>query len=96
MPELPDITIYLEALDRRILGRRLERVDVVNPFVLRSVDPPLAEAFGANVTGLRRLGKRIVIELSAGPPSPVPLFLVIHLMIACRLHWHETPPKLNR
>ena len=96
MPELPDITIYLEALARRITGRALERIDVINPFLLRSVDPPLSAAGGAEVTGLRRLGKRIVIELSPRAPVPGPLFLVIHLMIAGRLHWHDTPPKLNR
>jgi formamidopyrimidine-DNA glycosylase len=90
VPELPDITVYLEALERRVLGHKLVRVQVVSPFVLRSVDPPLAQADGKRVTGLRRLGKRIVIALEGD------LFLVIHLMIAGRFKWHERPPKLNR
>ena len=81
MPELPDVTVYLEALERRILGARLERVRLLTPFVLRSVDPPLSAATGKAVVGLRRLGKRIVIALEDD------LFLVIHLMIAGRLHW---------
>ena len=81
MPELPDVTVYLEALERRILGARLERVRLLTPFVLRSVDPPLSAAAGKSVVGFRRLGKRIVIALQDD------LFLVIHLMIAGRLHW---------
>ena len=81
MPELPDVTVYLEALERRILGARLERVRLLSPFLLRSVDPPLSAVAGKTVVGLRRLGKRIVIELEDE------LFLVIHLMIAGRLHW---------
>jgi formamidopyrimidine-DNA glycosylase len=81
MPELPDVTVYLEALERRILGARLGRVRLLTPFVLRSVDPPLSAAAGKAVVGFRRLGKRIVIALEDD------LFLVIHLMIAGRLHW---------
>ena len=81
MPELPDVTVYLEALERRILGARLERVRLLTPFVLRSVDPPLSAATDRAVVGFRRLGKRIVIALQDD------LFLVIHLMIAGRLHW---------
>ena len=81
MPELPDVTVYLEALERRILGARLEHVRLLTPFVLRSVDPPLSAAAGKAVVGFRRLGKRIVIALEDD------LFLVIHLMIAGRLHW---------
>jgi formamidopyrimidine-DNA glycosylase len=81
VPELPDVTVYLEALERRILGARLERVRLLTPFVLRSVDPPLSAATGKAVVGFRRLGKRIVIALEDD------LFLVIHLMIAGRLHW---------
>ena len=96
MPELPDITVYLEALERRVLGGLLLQARIVNPFVLRSVEPPLAAAAGTRVAGLSRLGKRIVIELTPLSPDPQPLFLVIHLMIAGRLHWHGTPPKLNR
>ena len=93
MPELPDVEAYLAALRPRILGARLERVRLANPFVLRSVDPPLAEASGRTVTGLRRLGKRIVIALEDE------LFLVLHLMIAGRLHWRsagaKTPGKIG-
>ena len=81
MPELPDVTVYLEALAPRILGARLERVRLLTPFLLRSVDPPLSAVAGTTVTGLRRLGKRLVIALDQD------LFLVIHLMIAGRLHW---------
>jgi formamidopyrimidine-DNA glycosylase len=81
VPELPDVTVYLEALERRILGARLERVRLLTPFVLRSVEPPLNAATGKAVIGFRRLGKRIVIALEDD------LFLVIHLMIAGRLHW---------
>jgi formamidopyrimidine-DNA glycosylase len=81
MPELPDVTVYIEALDARIHGARLEGVRLANPFVLRSVDPPLADASGRDVIGISRLGKRIVITLDGD------LFLVLHLMIAGRLHW---------
>jgi formamidopyrimidine-DNA glycosylase len=81
VPELPDVTVYLEALERRIPSARLERVRLLTPFLLRSVDPPLSAVAGTTVTGLRRLGKRLVIALDAD------LFLVIHLMIAGRLHW---------
>ncbi|MFI5244093.1 MAG: Fpg/Nei family DNA glycosylase [Gemmatimonadales bacterium] len=90
MPELPDITVYLDALERRVLGHTLARVQIVSPFVLRSVDPPIADAAGKRVTALRRLGKRIVIALESD------LFLVIHLMIAGRFKWHARTPKLNR
>jgi formamidopyrimidine-DNA glycosylase len=89
MPELPDVEAYLAALRPRILGARLERVRLANPFVLRSVDPPLAEASGRTVTGLRRLGKRIVITLESE------LFLVLHLMIAGRLHWRSAGAKAS-
>ncbi|HSL49523.1 MAG TPA: DNA-formamidopyrimidine glycosylase family protein [Candidatus Deferrimicrobiaceae bacterium] len=88
MPELPDVTVYLEALETRIRGARLERIRLANPFVLRSVDPSAAEAAGRVVTGLRRLGKRIVIALDGE------LFVLIHLMIAGRLHWKEAGAKL--
>jgi formamidopyrimidine-DNA glycosylase len=81
MPELPDVTIYLEALRERIGNARLERVRLFNPFLLRTAVPPIAGAEGKRVTGLRRLGKRVVIELEGE------LFLVLHLMIAGRLHW---------
>lgn len=81
MPELPDITIYIEALQKRILGQRLEGVRMVSPFLLRTVTPPLPSAFGKKVLQLRRLGKRICIGLEGG------IWLVLHLMIAGRLHW---------
>ena len=90
MPELPDITVYLDALATRVLGRTLERVDVMSPFVLRSTEPPLASSHGKRVTGVRRLGKRIVVALDGD------LFLVIHLMIAGRLQWKTGPAKLGR
>jgi formamidopyrimidine-DNA glycosylase len=81
MPELPDVTVYVERLEERLAGRTLERVRLLNPFVLRSVSPPIASAEGKKVQRLRRIGKRIVIELQGG------LFLVLHLMIAGRLRW---------
>ena len=81
MPELPDLSVYLAALRRRIEGERLEGVRLQSPFVLRTVDPPLASAAGRKVVGLERLGKRIVLALE---PE---LFLVLHLMIAGRLRW---------
>jgi formamidopyrimidine-DNA glycosylase len=88
VPELPDITVYIEALDARIRGATLERVRLASPFVLRSFDPPIAEAHSRVVTGLRRVGKRIVIVLDGD------LFLVIHLMIAGRLHWKAAGAKV--
>jgi len=88
VPELPDITVYIDHLETRLVGQTLERVRLLNPFVLRSVTPPIAAAEGTKVTGLRRLGKRIVIELESG------LFLVLHLMIAGRLRWVGKDAKL--
>src|SRR5215470_1148170 len=87
MPELPDIVVYLEALHRRVAGRTLERVRVAHPFLVRTFDPPLDATFGRTVRGLRRLGKRIVFELDGD------LFLVLHLMIAGRLHWKQPGAK---
>ncbi len=87
MPELPDVAVYLEALAPRILGARLERVRLLTPFLLRSVDPPVSAVAGKTVTGLRRLGKRVVIAFEDE------LFLVIHLMIAGRLHWRPAGAK---
>jgi formamidopyrimidine-DNA glycosylase len=81
MPELPDVTVYVEALERRIVGHRLEQIRLNSPFVLRTVTPALAEAHGRRVAGVRRLGKRIVIALEGE------IFLVLHLMIAGRLRW---------
>jgi formamidopyrimidine-DNA glycosylase len=81
MPELPDIVVYLEALERRVAGRTLERVRLLSPFVLRTAVPPIASAEGRRVVALRRVGKRIVFELEGV------LFLVLHLMVAGRLRW---------
>jgi formamidopyrimidine-DNA glycosylase len=89
MPELPDVTVYIEALEARVRGAVLTGVRLARPFVLRSVDPPLSAAAGRTVVGLRRLGKRIVIELEGD------LFLVIHLMIAARLHWKPVGAKAS-
>jgi formamidopyrimidine-DNA glycosylase len=81
MPELPDISAYLSALQERIVGQPLQRVRLNSPFLLRTAAPPLSEAVGNQVTELRRIGKRVVIGLSND------LWLVLHLMIAGRLHW---------
>jgi formamidopyrimidine-DNA glycosylase len=89
VPELPDLTIYIEALHARLRGERLTSATIVSPFVVRSVDPPLASLAGRSVTGLRRVGKRIVLEFGSE-------FLVIHLMVAGRLQWQATAPKVNR
>jgi formamidopyrimidine-DNA glycosylase len=88
MPELPDVQVYIEALERRILDQRLEQARVASPFVLRSVEPPLTALLGRGVVGLRRLGKRIVVGFEAE------LFLVVHLMIAGRLHWRARGARL--
>ena len=87
VPELPDITVYIQALRARVEDHTLERVRLVTPFLLRSVEPPIEEAFGRRVTGLRRLGKRIVFELEDE------LYLVLHLMIAGRLRWTDAGAK---
>ena len=87
MPELPDITVYIEALDARIQGATLQRIDLRNPFLLRSVEPPLSACEGQHVTGLKRLGKRIAIGFEND------VWLVIHLMIAGRLHWYPAGSK---
>jgi formamidopyrimidine-DNA glycosylase len=81
MPELPDVAVYVEALERRVIGHRLEQIRLSSPFVLRTAVPPVADARGRRVTAVRRLGKRIVIALEGE------LFLVLHLMIAGRLRW---------
>ena len=89
MPELPDLTVYLESLEVRIAGKRLSRIRLLNPFFLRTALPPIASAEGRKVAALRRLGKRIVISLEGD------LHLVIHLMVAGRLRWlqeKEKPP----
>src|SRR5713226_7280952 len=90
MPELPDITVYIEALEARILGQTLERVRLASPFLLRTIEPPLSAAQGKKVRALRRVGKRIAIGLEDD------LWLVLHLMIAGRLHWRERGVKVSR
>jgi formamidopyrimidine-DNA glycosylase len=87
MPELPDIVVYIESLEARILGQTLERVKILNPFVLRSFAPPLEEAHGKTISSLHRMGKRIVIGLQPD------YFFVIHLMIAGRFRWLEPSAK---
>jgi len=87
MPELPDITIYVEALQRRITGQPIEEIRLKTPFLLRTVDPPLSELIGRLVLGVDRLGKRIVMEVEGR------LFIVLHLMIAGRLHWKTRGTK---
>ena len=87
MPELPDLTVYLEALQQRIVGARLESITLHNPFLLRTAVPPLASAYGRHVRELRRIGKRIAIGLEGD------LWLVLHLMIAGRLHWFDSGSK---
>ena len=87
MPELPDITVYIEALEQRITGTTLERVSVASPFLLRTAVPPLTSVERKKVTGLRRLGKRICIGVEGD------LWLILHLMIAGRLHWYEDRAK---
>ena len=88
MPELPDVTVYVEALAERIAGRTLANVRLGTPFLLRTVTPPLRDTFGHTVTGVKRVGKRIAIGLDND------LWLVIHLMIAGRLHWAKPSAKL--
>ncbi len=87
MPELPDITVYIEALEKRILEQTLERVQITGPFLLRTAAPPIAAVEGKTVTRIRRVGKRIAIGFEAD------LWLVLHLMIAGRLHWYENKAK---
>src|SRR5438876_9583977 len=83
MPELPDIVVYIEALEKRILGHRLQRIQIASPFLVRTAAPPTSDAEGKKVVKLRRLGKRICIGLEDD------LWLVLHLMIAGRLHWQD-------
>jgi len=92
MPELPDIAAYITALEARILGQPLERVRLASVFLLRTVDPPLATVEGRTVRGIRRIGKRIAIGLEGNPVGD--LWLVLHLMIAGRLHWRPHQAKL--
>jgi len=87
LPELPDVVVYLEALTRHVVGQCLERIHLLSPFVLRSVDPPIDSIHGQVVRGVRRVGKRIVLAFADD------VFLVIHLMIAGRLRWREPGKK---
>lgn len=89
MPELPDITAYISALEKRVIGHPLEHVRLGSPFLLRTVEPPLSKAEGRVVERLRRVGKRIAIGLESD------LWLVLHLMIAGRLHWKKRDAKLG-
>lgn len=96
MPELPDVCVYLEALERKVVGQRLEAIRLASPFVLRSYDPPLEATFGRVVAGVRRVGKRIVLDLEEAAPAKAgarSLHIVIHLMIAGRLHWRPSTRK---
>ncbi|HEV8721972.1 MAG TPA: DNA-formamidopyrimidine glycosylase family protein [Candidatus Binatia bacterium] len=90
MPELPDVTVYIEALTERILNQPILKIRIGSPFVLRSFDPPISAAEGKKVMALRRLGKRIVFELEDE------FFLVVHLMIAGRFHWKPKGAKIAR
>src|SRR3979490_1237586 len=89
VPALPDIVVYIEALEKRILGERLDRVRIASPFLLRTAVPPLTDVEGKTVIQLRRLGKRICIGLEND------IWLVLHLMIAGRLHWKKRDAKLS-
>jgi formamidopyrimidine-DNA glycosylase len=90
MPELPDIVVYIEALEKRILLQKLDHLQVTAPFLLRTVSPPLSSVEGKRVVQLRRLGKRICIGFEED------LWLVLHLMIAGRLHWRESKTNVSR
>ncbi len=94
MPELPDIQVYLDGLQSRIVGQRINRIRVLKPFLVRTFDPPVKSAEGSVVVGLSRLGKRIVWEMEGD------LFLVFHLMVAGRYRWYDrskrTKPKLGK
>ena len=89
MPELPDIVVYIEALEKRILGQTLDHVRIASSFLLRTADPPLSAVEGKAVVQLRRIGKRICIGLENN------LWLVLHLMIAGRLHWKKRGVKVS-
>jgi formamidopyrimidine-DNA glycosylase len=90
VPELPDITVYLEALETRVINQKLQEIRLASPFLVRTVVPPITGTFGKTVRVLTRMGKRIVFGLDED------LWLVLHLMIAGRLHWREPGAKLTR
>ena len=89
VPELPDIAAYISALESRILGQRLERIRLISTFLLRTAEPPITDAEGHQIRALRRIGKRIAIGVEGD------LWLVLHLMIAGRLHWRHLDAKLG-
>src|SRR4051794_31803988 len=89
MPELPDIVAYIHALESRVLGQKLEHIRLATPFLLRTAEPPISEVEGRSVRELRRIGKRIAIGVEGD------LWLVLHLMIAGRLHWRQRGAKLG-
>src|SRR5205823_8526539 len=89
MPELPDITAYIDALQSRIVGQPIQQIRLASPFLLRTADPPIISLEGHRVRELQRIGKRIAIGLEPD------LWLVLHLMIAGRLHWRERGAKLG-
>jgi formamidopyrimidine-DNA glycosylase len=93
LPELPDVVVYVEALTRHVAGQRLDRLTVLSPFVLRSVDPPITSITGSTVRDVRRVGKRIVLGFGRPAGAGEDLFLVIHLMIAGRLRWRTPGQK---
>lgn len=90
MPELPDVVVYLEAIERHIVGHTVNRIDVKGISTLKTYDPPINEAHGKTITGTRRLGKRLIFELEDD------LFLVVHLMVAGRLFWKDPGAKPGR
>ena len=90
MPELPDVTVYIEALSERVLNQPIQKIRIGSPFVVRSFDPPISAAEAKKVLALRRLGKRIVFQLDDD------LFLIVHLMIAGRFHWKPKGAKIAR
>jgi formamidopyrimidine-DNA glycosylase len=90
MPELPDVTVYIEALGERVVNKPIQRIRIGSPFVVRTFDPPIKEIAGKKVLGFRRMGKRIVFELEDD------LFLIVHLMIAGRFHWKPKGAKIAR
>ena len=90
MPELPDIALYLDALASRVVGKQLERLRIASPFLLRTADPPVADLVGRAIRDVRRLGKRIVLALEDD------YFVVLHLMIAGRLHWKSAGALIPR
>src|SRR5664279_1320802 len=95
MPELPDVTLYVEHLERLLKGRVLRKVRLASPFVLRSVTPPLASIEGRALRGVTRLGKRLVFffEMEEGDAD---LFLVLHLMVSGRLKWTPAPAPIPK